>query len=48
LEGYERGWAAAFNQGKPTEQPTTPPWQNFLSILELYLKTKEEKDDGIH
>ena len=28
MEGYERGWAAAVNQGKPTAQPTTTAAKN--------------------
>ena len=25
MQGYDRGWTAALNQGKPTAQPTTAP-----------------------
>jgi hypothetical protein len=25
MQGYDHGWAAALNQGKPTAQPTTAP-----------------------
>ena len=29
MEGFERGWVAAINQGKPTAQPITAKAQNL-------------------
>lgn len=34
MQGYERGWAAALNQGKPTAQPTTDNKRTLSQIAD--------------
>ena len=34
MQGYDRGWVAALNQGKPTTQPTTAAAQNTADTVE--------------